>query len=114
MANNSSNKSSSSSSSSSSQTTQKRNTSIKWVLNMLSFFALVLVGICLLLQVIFNAIDASKLAGATNAIRTVGECIAYCVIAVYAFFFIRHKKNPVWAVLYAIALTAILILIILR
>ena len=100
--------------SSSSSNTQKRNTSLKWVLNMLSFVALVLVGVCLLLQVIFNAIDASKLAGATNAIRTVGECIAYCVIAVYAFFFIRHKKNPVWAVLYAIALTAILILIIFR
>ena len=100
--------------SSSSSKTQKRNTSLKWVLNMLSFVALVLVGVCLLLQVIFNAIDASKLAGTTNAIRTVGECIAYCVIAVYAFFFIRHKKNPVWAVLYAIALTAILILIIFR
>ena len=100
--------------SSSSSNTQKRNTSLKWVLNMLSFIALVLVGICLLLQVIFNAIDASGLASATNAIRTVGECIAYCVIAVYAFFFIRHKKNPVWAVLYAIALTAILILIIFR
>lgn len=100
--------------SSSSSNTQKRNTSLKWVLNMLSFIALVLVGVCLLLQVIFNAIDASGLASATNAIRTVGECIAYCVIAVYAFFFIRHKKNPVWAVLYAIALTAILILIIFR
>ena len=100
--------------SSSSSNTQKRNTSLKWVLNMLSFIALVLVGVCLLLQVIFNAIDASRLASATNAIRTVGECIAYCVIAVYAFFFIRHKKNPVWAVLYAIALTAILILIIFR
>ena len=81
--------------SSSSSNTQKRNTSLKWVLNMLSFIALVLVGVCLLLQVIFNAIDASGLASATNAIRTVGECIAYCVIAVYAFFFIRHKKNPV-------------------
>ena len=100
--------------SSSSSNTQKRNTSLKWVLNMLSFIALVLVGVCLLLQVIFNAIDAGGLASATNAIRTVGECIAYCVIAVYAFFFIRHKKNPVWAVLYAIALTAILILIIFR
>lgn len=100
--------------SSSNSNTQKRNTSLKWVLNMLSFIALVLVGVCLLLQVIFNAIDASGLASATNAIRTVGECIAYCVIAVYAFFFIRHKKNPVWAVLYAIALTAILILIIFR
>ena len=100
--------------SSSSSNAQKRNTSLKWVLNMLSFIALVLVGVCLLLQVIFNAIDASGLASATNAIRTVGECIAYCVIAVYAFFFIRHKKNPVWAVLYAIALTAILILIIFR
>lgn len=94
--------------------TQKRTVSVRWVLNMLSFVALVIVGVCLLLQVIFNAIDANGLANATNAMRTIGECIAYCVIAVYAFFFVKNKKKPIWAVLYAIALTAILILIIFR
>ena len=105
---------SSSNSSSKSTSTQKRGFSIKWFLNLLSFVALVVVGICLLLQVIFNEIDAQRLSSAINATRTIGECIAYCVIAAYAFFFVKNKKKPIWFVLYAVALTAILILIIFR
>lgn len=84
----------------------------KVFLNALAYIALVVIAFCLLLQLVLKAFDVQS--SVVNAFRIVGECIAYCVVGAYGFYFVRGKKNPVWAIVYAIALTAILILVIFR
>ena len=79
-------------------------------LNMLAFVSLVLIAFCLLFQLIFKNSNASVI----NAMRIIGECIAYTLVAFYGFYYVRAKKSPVFAIIYAIALTAIVILIIFR
>ncbi|MEG1499814.1 MAG: hypothetical protein RR400_01935 [Clostridia bacterium] len=83
------------------------------VLNMkrfLSFMALmatVLIAISLVLQ---EAFSGSNFA---NIIRIVGEVIAYIFTCIGGFAFVRTKRNPVWAIIYAISVTVIVVFVIL-
>lgn len=79
---------------------------------MMAFAAIVLVAASLLLQLILKAVNVS--ASIVNAFRIVGECIAYLVVCVTAFGFVRNKRSPVWAITYAICVTIIVVLLILR
>ncbi len=86
--------------------------SFKGFLNMLAYVALILVAFCLLLQLILSAVGVD--AAVVNAMRIVGEAIAYTVLACYGFFFVKNKRNTWLTVTYAVAVTAIVILIIFR
>ena len=81
----------------------------KQFLTLCAYVSVVLIAFCLMFQLIFTGNSSF-----VNAIRIAGEVIAYIVTACYAFYFIKGKKSPVWAIIYAIAVTAIIILLIFR
>lgn len=85
---------------------------MKRFVQMMAFVAICFVALALILQLIFKAvgIDASVI----NAIRIVGECVAYLVVCVTAFGYIKNRRNAAWAIIYAICVTVIVVLIILR
>lgn len=84
----------------------------KRVVNMFAFIGLVLVAFALLLTKLLGVFGIS--ATVTGAIRSVGECIAYIVTMIYAWFYVRGKRSPWWYVVYSVALIAVILLFILN
>lgn len=79
---------------------------------LMAFVAIVLVAVSLILQLILRAFSVQDTI--VNACRIVGESISYLVVCVTAFGFIKNKRNVVWSVVYAICVTVIVVLLILR
>lgn len=73
------------------------------VMNLLAYVAVCIIGVCLLLSSL--KIDGQIV----NAFRIVGNTIAYCIVAIGGWFYIRNRKN-VWIwVVYFVALVMIII-----
>ncbi len=85
---------------------------MKKFMNMLAFIGIVVVAIALLIAKILALVDVS--AGAVTALQMVGECIAYIVTMVYAFYYVKNKRNVWWWVAYVAAVVVVVLLIILR
>lgn len=85
---------------------------MKKFMNMLAFIGLCLVAFALLLAKLLGVFGVS--ASAVSAIQMVGECIAYVVTMVYAFYYVRSKRNAWWWVAYCVSVVVVLLLIILR
>ena len=77
------------------------------VFDFIAFIGLCIVAVVLVLQ---NILKANG--DVVSALRLIGECIAYFVTAVSAFFYVRSKRNVWWYVAYAVALVLIIIFII--
>ena len=85
---------------------------MKKFMNMLAFIGLCLVAGSLLLAKLLAVFGVS--ANAISAIHTVGECMAYIVTMVYAFYFVKSKRNMWWWIAYIVAVVAVLTLVILN
>lgn len=83
----------------------KRN--ISKIFEFIAFVGLCCVAVVLVLQ---NILKANG--DIVNALRLVGECIAYFVTAVSAFFYVRSKRNVWWYVAYTIAVVLIIVFVI--
>lgn len=81
-------------------------------MNMLAFIGIVVVAVALLIAKILALVDVD--AGVVTALQMVGECIAYIVTMVYAFYFVKNKRNVWWWVAYVAAVVVVVLLIILR
>lgn len=91
---------------------EKASITFKKFMNMVAFVGLILVALAIVITTILGWFDVH--AGVIGVFRLIGECIAYLVTAFYAFFFIRGKKNPAWAIIYAICATIVVVLLVLR
>lgn len=85
---------------------------MKKFMSILAFLGLCFVAFALLLARILGAIGVS--ASVTNAMLSVGECLAYIVTMVYAFNFVKGKRSPWWWVAYWVSVVVILLLVILQ
>ncbi len=85
---------------------------MKRFMNMLAFIGIVVVAVALLIAKILALVDVS--ASAVTALQMVGECIAYIVTMVYAFYFVKNKRNVWWWVAYVAAAVVVVLLVILR
>lgn len=88
------------------------NGSMKRVVNMFAFVGLTFIAFALLLTQVLNWVGVSM--DVLNWFQRVGECIAYVVTAIYAFVYVRTKRNVWWWVAYAVALTVIVVMFVLR
>ena len=77
------------------------------ILSFIAFVGLIMVAIVLILQNILSG----ELIG---ALRTVGESIAYFITAIYAFFYVRSKRNVWWYIAYTVAVILVIIFMVLR
>ena len=85
---------------------------VRRIINLTAFVAVICIGLSLLLQCLFNWFDWNiTVAG---YIRQVGEWISVVITCISAWFYVRTKRKTIWYVIYAIAVTVILILLILR
>ena len=91
---------------------ERTSTTLKKIANMAAFVGLVLVAVAIILTTVLGWFGVS--ASVIGVFRMIGECIAYAITAFYAFFYIRGKRNPAWAIVYAICATIVVVLIILR
>ena len=85
---------------------------IRRIVNICAFVAVVCIALSLLLQCLFGWFNWDLTVA--GYIRQVGEWISVVITCITAWFFIRTKRKVIWYVIYAIAVTAILILLILR
>lgn len=81
------------------------NTNFKNFLNLLSFISIVAIAISLLISI------APSLSSALNL---VASCIAYFVLAIFAFYYIYAKKNVALTVTYFISIIVIIVLLIVQ
>lgn len=90
------------------------NTNLKFkrFMSLVAFLATVLIAVALVLQVVLQAVGVE--AQVISAMRLIGEIIAYVLVMLTAFMWVRTKKGVVWIVLYAVCVTAIITLLILR
>ena len=73
-----------------------------------AFFGLCCIAVVLIFQNIFKANG-----DVVNAFRLIGECIAYLITAISAFFYVRSKRNVWWYVSYTVAVVLIIVFVIL-
>ena len=85
---------------------------MKKFMNMLAFVGLVLVAFALLLSVLLNAFKLSS--DVVGIIERVGACMAYIVTMVYAFYFVKGKRNVWWWVAYWVSVVVVVLLVVLR
>ncbi|MBQ3494460.1 MAG: hypothetical protein IJA69_03505 [Clostridia bacterium] len=87
------------------------NGSMKRVVNMFAFVGMCLIAFALLLMRILGWVGVSI--DVLYWFQRVGECLAYVVTAIYAFVYVRTKRNVWWWVAYAVALTVIVLMLVL-
>ena len=87
------------------------NGNMKRVVNMLAFLGLALIAFALLLSRVLGWIGVSV--NVLYWFQRVGECLAYVVTAIYAFVYVRTKRNMWWWIAYAVALTVIVLMLVL-
>ena len=85
---------------------------VRRIIYLCAFVAVVCIALALLLQCLFKWCGWDLTVA--NYIRQVGEWISTVLTCIVAWFYVRTKRNTAWYVIYAIAVTAILILLILR
>ncbi|MBO7527637.1 MAG: hypothetical protein J6T74_07085 [Clostridia bacterium] len=78
------------------------------VFDFIAFIGLCIIAVVLVLHKIISANEVTK------ALGIIGECIAYFVTAVSAFFYVRSKRNVWWYVAYAVALVLIIVFVIFK
>ena len=85
---------------------------MKRIVNMFAFLGLAFIAFALLLTQVLSwiGVDFQVL----HYIQVVGEYIAYVVTAIYAFVFVRSKRNVWWWVAYFVAVAVIVAMLILR
>ena len=85
---------------------------IRRFVNLSAFIATACIALSLLLQCLFNWFNWDLTVA--GYIRQVGEWIAVVITCISAWFYVRTKRKTSWYVIYAVSVTAILILLILR
>ncbi len=84
---------------------------MKKFMNMLAYIGLVCVAAALLLAKILGWLKAG--ASVVGALMTVGQCFAYIVTMVYAFQYVRSKRNIGWWITYWVAVVVVVLMVIL-
>lgn len=84
----------------------------KRFMKMLAYISCVAIAFALVLGKVLAVLGVS--AAVVGAIKLVGECLAYIVTMVTAFGFVQNKRKPVWAIVYAISVTVIIVMVILN
>lgn len=84
------------------------NPKFKQFLNLIAFIGVIAVAAALLFKWIFGG--NLELA---HALTIVAQSIAYLVTAIYAFFYVYAKRNPVLTIVYLVCVIAIVVLLIL-
>lgn len=80
------------------------------LLNVLSYVAVIMVGVALLLSWVFKAAGLTgQLVGALNLIA---QCLAYLVVACYSFSFAR-AKGIWWLIAWVVAVVLIVVFLVL-
>ncbi len=81
------------------------------VVNFLSYLAIMLIAIALLLEMIFGKLGLSSTL--ISAMNIIAQCIAYAITAVFAFMYAKSKKNIGFWIALIIAVILIIVMIIL-
>ena len=74
--------------------------------NLISFVAIVLIAVSLLLVKIAPAV--------ASACTLIANIIAYLFVAIYSFAFVRSRRSFIYTVIWIVAVAAIVVLMILR
>ena len=72
-----------------------------------AFFATVIIAFALMFRAIFQSNP-----NVVRALMLIGEVIAFGITMIEAFYFVKAKKHIAWKIIYAVAVTAIIALLI--
>ena len=81
-------------------------------LQLLAFIGVIAVGVALVLSFVFNQITWTHGQNLANALTIIAQAIAYIIIAYLSFFFAR-RNGWIFILVWAIAVTLIVVFIIL-
>lgn len=87
--------------------------SFKRFANFMAFLGTVLVATALLVKYILTWLGVQSV-NLIEIIGSAGELIAYLVLISVAYFYVKTKRKPIWYIIYAVCVTAILILAIMN
>ena len=73
----------------------------------LAFFATVLIAFALMFRAIFQSNP-----NVVRALMLTGEIIAFAITMITAYNFVKAKKHIAWKIIYAVAVTAIIALLV--
>ena len=75
----------------------------KKLIHLISFIAVFFIGVVLLVNLIFGA----KATAFINVLNNIANIIAYVVVIVNAFYFVRTKRSSVYTILFLVAVVLI-------
>lgn len=84
----------------------------KGLITFLSYIAIGMVAIALVLAKIFSALSLSS--GLVNAMTLIAQVIAYAITAVFAFQYAKARKNIGWMIAFIIFVIIILVFLVLN
>ena len=88
--------------------------SLKRFANLMAFVGTLLVAVALIAKFILFWLFHDEGSTFINLLGNIGQLIAYLVLVCVAFFYVKTKRKPIWYILYAISVTAIIILAIMN
>ena len=79
----------------------------KRIFSAFAFFATVLIAFALMFRAIFQSNP-----DVVRALMLTGEIIAFGITMITAFSYVKEKKHIAWKIIYAVAVTAIIALLV--
>lgn len=79
----------------------------KKIMSAFAFFATVIIAFALMFRAIFQSNP-----NVVRALMLTGEIIAFGITMIEAFYFVKEKKHIAWKIIYAVAVTAIIALLV--
>lgn len=83
-----------------------------WGINKISFWAITIISLMYLVAQVLRWIGFNNSAAVADWVRSVASALAFCLVAVLAYRYVRNKP-VVWLVLYIIVLLILLVFIVL-
>ena len=83
---------------------------LKKLVNAVAYFAIIFLAVALLLSQISSA--GSVLGDIANIFSRLANTIAYVIVAVMAFFYVKTKRNIVYMITYIVSIILIAIFVI--
>lgn len=89
--------------------TTTKKASFKGIMNFLAYIAVIFIGVALIIGQIFK----SKQGAVAEALNTISQILSYLLVAYYSLIYVKSKRNWVHFVVWAVAVTLIVVSLIL-
>lgn len=80
---------------------------MKKFLNAMAFIVLVISGIALVVSLVLGKLNAAQ--NFANVLKQIAYCLAFVVVAIVAYGYVRTKRSTAWLVIYVVCVIFVVV-----